>query len=124
MGQDSCGALFEFHSAAGNARATSQKTARDGKDGVPGPNPRLAGTTLSRRCRPNAQVVASVNDQYTHAGSVSAAVPWAAGLLLLVRTHPAESAVPLFDRASGKNGRIAGATRDCATLCLSFPDWR
>ena len=70
MGQDSCGALFEFHSATGNARATSQKTARDHKYGVPGPNPRLARTALSRRCRPNAQVVASVNDQHTHGNKI------------------------------------------------------
>ena len=33
-----------------------------------------------------------------------AALPWAAGLLLLVRAHPAECAVRLSDRASGKNG--------------------
>src|SRR5215216_3454376 len=104
MGQASARALFEFHSAAGNARAQSQKAARDRKHSVPQPNPRLAGTALSRRCRSHAQVVASVNDEYAHAGFISAAVRWAAGLLLLVRAYPTECAVRLSDRASGKNG--------------------
>src|SRR5882762_1598307 len=104
MGQASSRALFEFHSATGNARAPYQKAARDRKHSIPRPNPRLAGTALSRRYRPHAQVVAPVNDQHTHAGFVSSAVPWATGLLFLVRTHPAEYVVRLPDRASGKNG--------------------
>src|SRR5262245_5029732 len=123
MGQTSSGALFEFYSATGNARPPSQKAARDDKRSVPRANPRLAGTTLSRGCWPHAQVVASVNDQHAHAGFVSSAVPRSAGLLLLVRAHPAESAVRLFDRASGKNGSIAGAARTDGTLCLIFPYW-
>jgi CDP-alcohol phosphatidyltransferase len=104
MGQASSRALFEFHSATGNARAPSQKAGRDRKHGVPRPNPRLAGKALSRRCRPHAQVVAPVNDQHAHAGFISSPVPRAAGLLLLVRTYPAECVVRLPDRASGKNG--------------------
>src|SRR5262245_2803837 len=104
MGQDSSGALFEFYSAAGNACAPSQKAARGRKHGVTRPNPRLAGTALSRFCRPNAQVVASVNDQHAHAGFVSAAVPWATSLLFLVRADSAECAVHLSDRETGKNG--------------------
>src|SRR5258707_10586344 len=104
MGQASSRALFEFHSATGNARALSQKAARDRKHSVPRPNPGLAATALSKRCRPHAQVVAAVNDQHAHAGFVSPAVPWAADLLLLVRADPAESVVRLSDCPSGKNG--------------------
>src|SRR5947207_2539524 len=104
MGQASSRALFEFYSAAGNTCARSQKVARDRKHSVPQPNPWLAGTTLSRRCRPHAQVVASVNDQHAHAGFISSAVSRPTGLLLLVRAYPAECAVRLSDRASGKNG--------------------
>ena len=104
MGQASSRALFEFHSATGNARAPSQKAARDRKHSVPRPNPQLAATALSKRCRPHAQVVAAVNDQYAHAGFVSPAVSRPADLLLLVRADPAESVVRLPDRPSGKNG--------------------
>src|SRR6476659_9644134 len=104
MGQTSPRALLEFHSATGNARAPSQKAARDRKRGVPWPNSRLAGAALSRCCLPHAQVVAPVNDKHAHAGFIPCALPWAAGLLLLVRAHPAECAVRLSDRASGKNG--------------------
>src|SRR5258705_13442848 len=104
MGQASSRALFEFHSATGNARAPSQKAATDSKHSVPRPNPGLAATSLSRRCRPHAQVVAPVNDQHAHAGFISSAVSRPADLLLLVRAHSAESAVRLSDRASGKNG--------------------
>src|SRR5215469_3288987 len=104
MGQAYSRSLFEFHAPTGNARPQSQKAARDRKHGIPGPDPRLAGKALSKRCRPNAHMVASINDQHAHAGFVSAAVPWAAGLLLLVRAYPSESAVRLSDRASGKNG--------------------
>ena len=104
MGQASARALFEFHSATGDARAPSQKAARDSRRGVPRPNPRLAGTALSRCCRAHAQVVAPVNDQHAHAGFVSPVVPWPADLLLLVRAYPAESVVRLSDCASGKNG--------------------
>src|ERR1700726_807097 len=104
MGEGSSRALFEFHSATGNARPPSQKDARDRKHTVPRPNPRLARTALSRRCRPHAQVVAAINDEHAHAGFISSAVPWAAGLLLLVRAHPTECPVHLPDRASGKNG--------------------
>src|SRR4029453_5593551 len=99
MGQASPRALLEFHSATGNPRAPSQKAVRDRKRSVPRPNPRLARTALSRRCRPHAQVVASVNDQYANAGFFSSAVPRPAGLLLLVRAYPAESVVRLSDRA-------------------------
>src|SRR6476661_10889186 len=104
MGQASSRALFEFHSATGNARAPSQKAARDRKHSVPGPNSGLAATALSKRCRSHAQVVAPVNDEHAHAGFISSAVPWPADLLLLVRAHSAECAVRLSDRASGKNG--------------------
>ena len=78
--------------------------ARDRKHSVPRPNPRLAGTAVSRCCRPHAQVVAAVNDQHAHAGFVSSVVPRPADLLFLVRAHPAECVVRLPDRASGKNG--------------------
>src|SRR6188472_276765 len=101
MGQASPRALLEFHSATGSARTPSQKAARDGKHSVPRPNPRLAGTALSRCCKPHAQVVASVNDQHAHGSLISSPVGWAAGLLLLVRARPAECAVRLPDRASG-----------------------
>src|SRR5262245_44764074 len=104
MGQASSRALFEFHFATGNARARSQKTVADRKHRLPRPNSWLAGAALPGHCRSNAQVLAPVNDQHAHAGFVSATVPWAAGLLLLVRAHPAECAVHLPDRASGKNG--------------------
>src|SRR6266481_8401531 len=101
MGQASSRTLLEFHIATGNARTRSQKAARDRKRSVPRRNPRLAGTALSRCCRPHAQVVASVNDQYAHAGFISSAVSRPADLLLLVRAYPAESVVRLPDRASG-----------------------
>src|SRR5205085_611145 len=104
MGQASSRALFEFHSATGNARAESQEAALHRKRDVPRPNPRLAGTALSRGCRQHAQMVASVNDQYAHGGFISSAVPRAAGLLLLVRTNPTEPAVHLPADASAKNG--------------------
>src|SRR5205814_572922 len=104
MGQGSSRTVFEFHSAAGNARARSQKADRDRKRSVPRPNPRLAGTALPRGCRQHAQMVASVNDQYAHGGFISSAVPRAAGLLLLVRTNPTEPAVHLPADASAKNG--------------------
>src|SRR4029453_1489399 len=106
MGQASSRALFEFHFATGNVRAPSQKAARDRKQNVPWPNTRLAGTALSRLCRQHAQVVASLNDQHAHAGFISSAVRWAAGLLLLVRAHPAECAIRLSNRTSGKDGGI------------------
>src|SRR5260370_1852806 len=94
MGQASARALFEFHSAAGNARAPSQKAARDRKHSVPRPNPRLAGTALSRWRWPYAQGVAAVNDQHADAGFISSAVSRPADFLLLFRAYPAQFTAP------------------------------
>ena len=79
------------------------------KRSVPRPNPRLAGTALSRCCRPHAQVVAAVNDQHAHAGFVSSAVPRTADLLFLVRTDPAECVVRLPDLRQEKMAESSGA---------------
>src|SRR5437763_652817 len=83
--------------------------ARHDKRTVSRSNSFVARAALSRFRRPVTQGMGFVDDQQSYAGLVCSPVPGPAGLLLLVRTDPAEFIVRLPADASAKNGSIAGA---------------
>src|SRR5207302_671468 len=101
-----------LYSSTRDARATSEKFARYNQPTVPWRNSELAKHALSESGQPNVQVVGSVDDEHPDAGFIRSPVHRPADLLFLVRTHPAQFAVRLFDYSPGNHVRITARSGD------------